>query len=60
MAVDTVDYQIPVYKLEVVEDSEDLWIQARKSEVLSLSGLLLDSGDHSIQECKSKVAELWL
>ncbi len=58
MAVDTVE--IPVYKLEVVEDSEDLWIQARKSEALSLSGLSLDSGDHSIQECKSKVAELWL
>jgi hypothetical protein len=56
--VDTVE--IPVYKLEVVEDSEDLWIQARKSEALSLSGLSLDSGDHSIQECKSKVAELWL
>lgn len=58
MAVDTVE--IPVYKLEVVEDSEDLWIQARKSGVLSLSGLLLDSGDHSIQEYKSKVAELWM
>lgn len=58
MAVDTVE--IPVYKLEVVEDSEDLWIQARKSEALALLGLLLDSGDHSIQEYKSKVAELWM
>jgi hypothetical protein len=56
--VDTVE--IPVYKLEVVEDSEDLWIQARKSEALALSGLSLDSGDHSIQEYKSKVAELWM